>query len=168
MNQSDLQSLFSRPDRPHRSVLSVYLNVDQSRQVNLNRGFEKRLKDMMSSVRTTIHDAAEMDRFASASHHITDFISACTPHERGLVMFFDASDGFFWHREINVTLQTEARWDRELFSQPLINALDQFKRYGVVLVDRANLRLFAVFLGEIEEFDRLRLGAGRTRHIVSR
>jgi hypothetical protein len=30
MTQGDLQVLFSHPERPYRSVLSVYLNVDQS------------------------------------------------------------------------------------------------------------------------------------------
>jgi peptide chain release factor subunit 1 len=43
------------------------------------------------------------------------------------------------------------RWDHELFLQPLANLLDQFGRYGVVLVDHNRLRLFTVFLNEIEE-----------------
>src|SRR5262245_57466132 len=40
MTTNDLRSLFSRPERPTPSALSVYLNVDQSEQANLNRGFE--------------------------------------------------------------------------------------------------------------------------------
>jgi peptide chain release factor subunit 1 len=165
MTQNDLQLLFSRPERLQPSVLSVYLNVDQSRQANLNRGFERRLKDMLSSIRTTIHDAPETERFKVAAHHVTDFVSAYTPHERGLAMFFDAVDGFFWHAEIDVTLPAEARWDREALSRPLANALDQFERYGVVLVGRTSMRLFSVFLGEIEELSSLQLGPKRTRHI---
>jgi peptide chain release factor subunit 1 len=146
-------------------VLSVYLNVDQARQANLNRGFEKRLKDMLSTIRTTIHDAPEIERFTAAAHHVTDFASAYAPHARGLAMFFDAVDGFFWHSDIDVPLHTDARWDSEAFSRPLANALDQFERYGVVLVDRTSMRLFSVFLGEIEELSSLRLGTERTRHI---
>jgi hypothetical protein len=57
MNPSDIQSLLARVERPSPSILSVYLNVDQSRQVNLNHGFETQLKDMMASVRTSLHDA---------------------------------------------------------------------------------------------------------------
>jgi peptide chain release factor subunit 1 len=163
MTQSDLQLLFSRPERPHCSVLSVYLNVDQSQRSNWNRGFEKQLKNLTSSIRSTIHDAPELEGFTVAAHHIEDFVSAYEPGARGLVMFFDGLDGFFWHQELGVPIHSQARWDRELFSQPLANALDQFERYGVVLVDRSRLRLFTVFLGEIEEF--VREGFGPNVHL---
>lgn len=151
MTQSDLQLLFAHSERQHRSVLSVYLNVDQSQRSNWNRGFEKQLKNLTSSIGSTIHDAPELEGFTTATHHIEDFVSAYEAKARGLVMFFDSLDGFFWHQELGVPIHNQARWDRELFLQPLANVLDQFERYGVVLVDRARLRLFTVFLGEIEE-----------------
>jgi len=105
---------------------------------------------MTSSIRSTIHDAAEMERFVVAAHRIEDFVAACEPNARGLVMFFDALDGFFWHQEIGFPIHNQARWDRELLFQPLANVLDQFERYGVVLLDQARLRLFSVFVGEID------------------
>src|SRR4029077_16982026 len=100
MNQSELQLLFSRAERTHPSVLSVYLNVDQSRQANLNRGFERQLKDTMASTRSWIHDPSDLEKFTLAAHYIADFVSAYRPVARGLVLFFDASDGFFWHTEV--------------------------------------------------------------------
>ena len=151
MTQSDLQPLLSHPERPFRSVLSVYLNVDQSRLSNQNRGFEQHLKDMISSIRGTIHDTAEMERFTAAARYIADFVSAYEPKARGLLMFFDGLDGFSWRQEVGVPIHSQARWDHELFLQPLANILDQFERYGVVLVDHDRLRLFTVFLNEIEE-----------------
>jgi peptide chain release factor subunit 1 len=151
MTPSDLKLLFSHPERPYRSVLSIYLNVDQSNPSNRNRRFEQHLKDMVSPIRTTIHDAAEMERFVMAAHHVEDFVSAYEPGERGLVMFFDGLDGFSWRQQVSVPIHSQARWDRELFLQPLANLLDQFDRYGVVLVDHDRLRLFTVFLDQIEE-----------------
>jgi hypothetical protein len=56
MNQGDLQTLYSHPERPYASILSVYINVDQSQHSNRNRGFEQQLKNMTSSIRTTIHE----------------------------------------------------------------------------------------------------------------
>jgi peptide chain release factor subunit 1 len=106
-----------------------------------------------------------MERFATAAHHVIDFVSAYAPHARGLAIFFDAADGFLWHTEIDLPIHTEARWDRESFSRPLAVAVDQFERYGVVLVDRTSMRLLSVFLGEIEELSSLRLGTKRTGHI---
>jgi peptide chain release factor subunit 1 len=158
MTHSDLQLLFSHPERPYPSVLSVYLNVDQSEFSNQNRGFEQQLKDMLSSIRATIYDAAELERFVTAAHHIEDFVSAYDPRTRGLVMFFDGLDGFSWRKEVGVPLHSQARWDYELFLQPLANILDQFERYGVVLMNHDRLRLFTVFLGEIEEFNPAGLG----------
>jgi peptide chain release factor subunit 1 len=152
MTQSDLQLLFSHPERPYPSILTVYLNVDQSEVSNQNRGFEQPLREMLLSIRATIHDAAEMERFVTAAHHIEDFVSAYEPSTRGLVMFFDGLDGFSWRQEVGVPIHNQARWDHELFLQPLANILDQFERYGVVLMNRDQLRLFTVFLGEIEEF----------------
>jgi hypothetical protein len=76
MTQNDLQALYSHPERPYRSILSVYLNVDQSRPSNQNRGFEQQLKDMIASIHTTIHDTAEMERFGTAARHIEDFVLA--------------------------------------------------------------------------------------------
>jgi predicted HTH transcriptional regulator len=141
----------------------VYLNVDQSQQANLNRGFEKQLKDIMASIRNSMHDSSDLEKFTKAAHHVTGFVSAYQPRARGLVLFFDESDGFFWHEEIDVPLHNQARWDRELLLQPLANALDQFERYGVVLVDRNNVRLLTVFLGEIEEIVREGFGPNRVR-----
>jgi peptide chain release factor subunit 1 len=165
MAKNELQSLFSRPERLKPSALSVYLNVDQSQQANLNRGFETQFNDMTLAIQNTIRDPLEVDRFASAVRHIRDFVSIYQPRARGLAMFFDTSDRFFWYRELDFPVLNEARWDSALFSQPLANAVDQFERYGVVLVDREHLRLLAVFLGEIEECGTKEFGPGRTRHI---
>jgi len=42
---SDIRTLTSRPVRPANTVLTLYLDVDQSQPANLNRGFEKQVKD---------------------------------------------------------------------------------------------------------------------------
>jgi hypothetical protein len=151
MTQSDLQTLYAHPERPQRSILSIYLNVDQSVHSNRNRGFEQQLENLTAAIRTTIHDVAEEERFVSAAHHIQDFVLAYQPRTRGLAIFFDAVDGFFWHQDVGVPIHNQARWNHELFLQPLANVLDQLERYGVVLLDQSRVRLFSVFLGEIEE-----------------
>jgi len=135
MTKNDFQSLFSRPERQTPSILSLYLNVDQSRQSNRNRGFETQLNDLILSIRHTIHEASEIERFSTAALHLKDFVSLYQPHARGLAVFFDSADGFFWHRELDFPLKNEARWGCAFLSQPLAYALDQFERYGIVLMD---------------------------------
>ena len=165
MNPSEVYELFSRPERPRHCVLSVYLNVDQSRQANLNRGFENELRDMISYRQLSIHDPAEMESFHRVAHRVTDFVSAYSPGARSLVLFCDESDGFFWHGELQIPIHNQLHWDRELFTQPLANALSQFERYGIVLVDRASFRLFTVFLDEIIETAHKKFDSGRVRHL---
>jgi len=165
MKPSEVYDLFSRPERPRRCVLSVYLNIDQSRQANLNRGFENELRDMISYRQLSIHDPAELESFHRAVYRITDFMSVYQPRARSLVLFCDESDGFFWHGELQIAIHNQLHWDRELFTQPVANALSQFERYGVILVDRNRFRLFTVFLDEIVETRHENFGSRNIRHV---
>jgi hypothetical protein len=63
LNLNDLQALASRPRRREKSVLTLYLDTDQSRQANLNRGFEMQLREMAAAIRTTIHNSTELNSF---------------------------------------------------------------------------------------------------------
>jgi hypothetical protein len=154
MNQADLSVLLSRNHSTQRSVLSVYLNVDQSDAGNLNRRFETRLRNLALRLRRAPVDLADRARFAEAMHHIQDFVSIYSPRGKGLALFFDTSDGFFWHTDLQFPVTDEIRWDRELFLQPMACAVDQLEAYGVALADRANVRLFVVSLGQIQEIVR--------------
>jgi peptide subunit release factor 1 (eRF1) len=143
----------------------VYLNVDQADVTNINRGFETRLKTMTHSLKDTVRDPAEWETLMKAVHHISEFVSVYQPGARSLVVFFDESDSFMWHTEMAVSLPEDARWNRQPFLEPLARALDELEKYGVVLVDRNNLRLFTVSVGEIEERSHKHFGSARVRHI---
>jgi peptide subunit release factor 1 (eRF1) len=146
-------------------VLSVYLDVDQSRPANLNRGFEKQLKNMLVSLRDTIENPAELDRFRKAAHHIEDFVSSYTVGARAIVMLFDETDGFFWHEEVQESINNQVRWNRELFLEPLAAVVDEAEAYGIALAGRASLRLFVVSLGEIEELVAETFPSRQVRHL---
>jgi peptide subunit release factor 1 (eRF1) len=164
MNREDVSLLFTRSHNAVPSVLSVYLNVDQSQPENLNRGFATRLKQIASSAVRKVA-VPERTRFEAAMHHVQDFVSAYAPAARGLVLFFDAVDGFFWHQELDCPIVNHVRWDRELFLQPLINAIDELEDYGVVLVDRVKSRLLVASLGKIEELPGRTAENKRVRHV---
>lgn len=57
-----------------------------------------------------------------------------------------------WSLQIELPLVegVEARWG-EVYLAPLLYALDEFERFGVVWLSSDKARLFEVFLGEIEE-----------------
>jgi len=165
MNRYDPSLLFSRAHSAQRSVLSVYLNVDQSQPGFLHRGFESEIKKMAAGVRRGLSDAADRQRFSIAMHRIQDFIAAYKPAGRATVLFYDTIDKFFWQQELGFPVTNQIRWDHELFIQPLAAAMDQLESYGVALLDRSKLRFLVVSLGETEEIARQDRSGKRLRHI---
>jgi hypothetical protein len=164
LTTNEIQMLASRPERPENSVLTVYLDVDQSRQSNLNRGFEKQLNEMLVRARDAVRDEGEINRFETASQRVTDFVAHYPVGARGLTAVFDASDGFFWSQELDFPVRNQVRWGGEALVQPLAVAIDEYERVGVVLLDRANLRLFTMYLGQIEEHIREGFDRRAVRH----
>ena len=160
----DLQKLASRRERAEKTVLTLYLDVDQSRQANLNRGFEKQLKDMLADVGETVRDDGETKAFEIASQRVEEFVTRYHLDARGLALVFDASDGFFWSQEIDFPIQNRIRWSQEVFVGPLAVAIDEYERVGIVLLDRAKLRLFTMFLGEVEEHIQEGFNHRKVRH----
>ena len=161
---NDIHKLASRPRRPEKSVLTVYLDIDQSKQPNLNRGFETALKDLLAGLKANIDNQKELNEFDAACEHVRGFVEQAAVGARGLVLVFDCFDRFFWFQGLRFPVSNRARWDREVFVEPLAAALDEYERVGIVLLDRANLRLFTMYLGELEEHSRQGFDQKKVRH----
>jgi len=146
-------------------VLSIYLDVDQSKAANLNRGFESLLASRLRTVEARFDDECEARDFEAAASCVRDFVSKYEPGARGLVVFAQAT-GYLWARELNVPTQTQARWQRAANIQPLVEALDEYQRYGVVWVDRKKARLYTILLGRIEKHAEVE-AIGRVSHVKS-
>jgi peptide subunit release factor 1 (eRF1) len=145
----------------------VYLNVDQSQESNLNRGFETQLRDMLARTGSDIHGDEELQAFAKASEQIQGFVAHYNVKAVSLAAVFDESDGFFWGKEVDFPVQNRVHWGREACVEPLAAALDEREPLGIVLLDKANLRLFTMSLGRIKErlqkeFDRKKLRHTKT------
>jgi peptide subunit release factor 1 (eRF1) len=165
MDRCDLLLLFSRGHTAERSALSIYLSVDQAKQENRNQGFERRLKKMAAVAQKENAGVAGKDRFAAAIHRVREFVSTYVPAAKSLAVFFDASDGFFSHYELDFPVSDLIHWDHELLLQPLASALDQLEAYGIILIDRAKMRLFVVSMGRIDEIVHEDDDAKKVRHI---
>ncbi len=148
---SDIRKLADWPPRPESPVLSVYLDVDQSKAVNLNRGFEASLKHMLQSIEGQLEDKQARTQFQEDAGRVWEFMARYEPHGKGLVLFCDASEDFWWHHEVRAPLLNDAHWAETPYLRPLLELLDEYERYGVILTDHKRSRLFTVFMGEIEE-----------------
>jgi len=150
ISTGDLQTLSRWQAKPESPVLSVYLDTDRSREINIGRGFERVLKDMLREIRQKL-DKHKREGFYLDAERVQNFTEEYRDLKRGLVIFSDASENFFWVRDLNVRVRNSGRWDQTPYLRPLIEILDEYERYGVVLTDRLQARLFTVYLGEIDE-----------------
>jgi peptide subunit release factor 1 (eRF1) len=131
-------------------VLSVYLDVDQSRAANLNRGFERAFESRIKMIARRFEEEYEQSDFARCAGDIRKLLSSYEPHARSLIVFA-RSAGPIWFREVNVELGTEVHWGAAPYLHPLVEVLDEFETYTVVVADRARSRVFTVRLGSIEK-----------------
>jgi peptide chain release factor subunit 1 len=173
ISKADLEFLTERKAVQNSPVLSVYLDIDQSKAVNLQRRFEASLKDMLRSIEKRL-DKTQLKNFAADAERVGEYVSGLEPRAKGCLCFADDSEKFFWARTINAPVHNQARWSDTPYVVPLLEIFDEHERYGVVLVDKAHARLVSVHIGEIEEhFDALaplpvrRVRTTGTDHILS-
>jgi peptide chain release factor subunit 1 len=82
---------------------------------------------------------------------VQENVSRLEPSGKGLIILADASEKFFWSREIHVPLRNNVRYSDAPYLKPLLGLMGDYERYGIVLVDKERGRLFTAFMGEISE-----------------
>jgi peptide chain release factor subunit 1 len=150
ISRADIEEIVERKPVPGSPVLSVILDIDQSKASNLDRRFEASLENMLRSIEERL-DETQLNHFSADAERVRQYVSGLEPPAKGLAVLCDESENFFWSREINVPVRNKARWSDTPYVLPLLQILDEHERYGVVLVDKAYARLFTVFIGEIQE-----------------
>ncbi len=139
-----LQQLSQAPGK----TLTVYLDVDQTNPANRKRQFETHLKDLLKQLRAAHPDEEEL---VAAGGEVEDIVKRIEPTGKTLVLARHRKLGVTFRKVLRISLPSFANWANGAFLRPLVEALDEHERFGIVLVDQKRARLFTVFLGEIEE-----------------
>lgn len=151
LHRRDLDTLLKYTPSESSPVLSLYLNVDLSRPANRNRGIQVAARGLFGALRDELDSSpgtADLDEDLAS---VESFLESYASTGRSLVLFCDASQGFLWHRTLPVALPPDAHYGPDPYLRPLLETFDEQERYGVVLLDRQQARLFSVFLGVIDE-----------------
>lgn len=158
ITKNEIEALMTRAPKPGSPVLSLFLHAEPAEATNINHAFLVQLKNALRPIENSIAALQDKSRqkelqreFAADVERVQRFITDYEAHARSLAIFCDASEDLFWARPINVPLRSQARWEETPYMRPLLEILDEYERYGVVLTDSERARLFTVFLGEIEE-----------------
>jgi peptide chain release factor subunit 1 len=139
-----LQELSQAPGK----TLTVYLDVDQTNAANRKRQFETHLKDMLRQLRTGLPEEADLPQ---ACAEVEEIVQRIEPMGKTLVLARHRNLGVTFRKLVRIALPSGAYWNNGAFLRPLIEALDEHERFGIVLVDQKRARLLTAFLGEIEE-----------------
>src|SRR5262245_59041730 len=134
ISKTELESLVRREPGRGSAVLSLYLDVDQSKAHNLRRKFESALKGLLRSIETGLQQE-QSKNFAANAARAQQYVSALEPSGKGVILFAGSPEDFFWAREVQVPLRNIARYSDTPYIKPLFALLDDYERYGVVLVD---------------------------------
>lgn len=143
----DIEQLHQLSQAPGKT-LTVYLDVDQTNPANRKRGFETHLKDLLRQLRTAHPEDEELARVVP---EVEEIVKRVEPSGRTLVLARHRGLGVTFRNVLRIALPSGAYWGLGAFLRPLLEALDEHERFGIVIVDQKRARLLTVFLGEIEE-----------------
>jgi peptide chain release factor subunit 1 len=123
-------------------VLSLYLNTDLSQQS----------KEKCKLVLRDLLEWAKGSAAAADVSKVETFFDLEYDWQGKGVAIFSASDSGFWRvYPLNVPIDSEVHAEERPYVKPLTQVLDEYPRYGVVLVDQEGARLFLIHLGQIGE-----------------
>jgi peptide subunit release factor 1 (eRF1) len=132
-------------------VLSVYLNVDPANPVNRRGGYKLALDGMLKELESQIKEENRLKQFQEDAEWVRQKVEYLIPKGRSLVLFCDVSESFHFDEDLPIRLANQAWYESTPYVRLLREAMDEYERYGLVLVDREKARFFVITMGQIEE-----------------
>jgi len=118
-------------------VVSLYLNLDPSiGNLDLHKLNLRKLIEEINS---------EADKRVISNF----FESKREWNGRGLVLFSCAADNFFETYALQVPVRDLVWTDKSPYIKPLVDLIDSFGNYGIVLLNKQSVRLLVYHLGEL-------------------
>ncbi len=145
LSQTQIQQLHQNIALHPTPLLSLYLSVNPANPDNNGKAYVLRAKEALESLEVS----------AALSKMVLQQLQHYIPQGRTRALFVAENLFEDYHLQVELPLLdpragVEAHWGTPYLA-PLLFALDEHQRYGVVHMDQERLRLFEVFLGEVEE-----------------
>jgi len=130
--------------------VSLYLNVDPL--FNKKGDYTVHLKNMIKNTAETLdkniykrvkRDIEKIDNYVLSNKRL---------FRKGLVLL-SSTEGSFWKEyHLGVPVKNDLIVDKTPYTKHLIDLLDTYRRYMVLLVEKDSARIFVIHLGEIIEY----------------
>jgi peptide chain release factor subunit 1 len=142
--------------------VSLYLNVNPV--TNAKNDYMIHLKNILKQAADTL-GKQKMKEIAADVGKIESYCkNNKRMFKRGLAIMSASTQDFWKEFHLSVPLKNEVIVDTSPYIKPLLDILDNYQRYAILLVGRDSARLFLVHLGEIEEYAEVRSEGVPRRH----
>ena len=130
--------------------VSCYLNVDPvlNTKGDYNIHIKNMLKDTLESLDKNVRKKVKPDMEKIESNIFLNKRN----FKKGIALLSSTESGFWKEFHLAIGLKNEIVVDKTPYMKPLLDVLDRYQRYAVMLVDKEFARLFVMHLGEIEEY----------------
>jgi peptide chain release factor subunit 1 len=130
--------------------VSLYLNVNP--MTNVKNNYVIHVKNMLKDTAEKL-DKAVMKKITEDLEKINSYIlTNKRVLKKGLAILSSQEKKFWKEIHLSVPLKNEIIVDNTPYIKPLLDILDNYQRYAILLVGKESARLFLVHLGEIEEY----------------
>ena len=133
-------------------TLTVYLDIDQNKQANRKRGYVVQAEALLKGLKA---QQGRSHRLDLAVEDVIDLVRSMRPKGKATLIVVHPETGLRELHQIGLPLASSIHWRKGAFLRPIVEAMDEHERYGVVLSDNKRARLFTVFMGELTEHEDL-------------
>jgi hypothetical protein len=133
-------------------TLTLYLDIDQNKPANRKRGFVVQAEALLKDLKATHGPDRQL---AVASRRALELVKKLRPKGRAAVVVVNTPTKLAEINELGLSFAASAHWRTGAFLRPIVEAMDENERYGVVLTSTTRARLFTSFMGEITEHEDL-------------
>jgi peptide chain release factor subunit 1 len=130
--------------------VSLYLNVDPlfNKKGDYMVCLKNMLKGTAESLDRSLYKRVK-DDLEKIEHHV---LTNKRTFKKGLVIFSSKEAALWKEYNLGVPLKNDLIIDKSVYVKPLMDILDNYQRYCVLLVGKDAARIFIVHLGEIVEY----------------
>ena len=149
LSRSELKEIASMKKKDGYFV-SLYLNVDP--MFNKKGDYMVHLKNMLKTVIESLDknvykrvkdDLGRIDKYVLTNKRM---------FKKGLALLSSSANSFWKEYHLVIPVKNELIVDKSPYTKPLMDILDNYQRYAVLLVDKESARIFVIHLREIVEY----------------
>ncbi len=153
LSRAELKEIAS-VDKKNGYFVNLYLNVDP--MFNKKGDYTVHLKNMIKNTTETIgktiykrvkDDLKKIDKYVLANKRL---------FKKGLALLSSLENSFWKEYHLGIPVKNDLIIDKTPYTKPLMDILDNYQRYAVLLVDKESARIFIIHLREIVEYGEVR------------